>query len=372
MHGLSYSAGILFSFAILAGFLIVLKGAGEQIGWGFQLQNPAIILGLIYLLFTVGLNLTGFFEIRSGNLTNFGGSLAATQSHRGSFYTGILAALVATPCTAPFMGVAMGFALTQPAGVSLLVFLALGLGLALPYLLVTMIPPVRTKLPKPGHWMETFRQFLAFPMFISAIWLIWVYTQQTGSAGVVSALSGITAISFVIWLKKVMPEKGAGRMIAFTAMLAAIAVFLATFAAAVPQTQTPAAMEKGSQTQDTGSVQPYSPGALAALTAGDKPLFVNMTAAWCITCKINERVALNTETAKSLFNKHGIVYIKGDWTNYDPDISQYLERFERNGVPLYVYYGPRNKETNKRPEPVVLPQILSPGLIRKTLEGENS
>lgn len=364
LQGLSYSGGILLSFAVLALLLIGLKGAGAQIGWGFQLQNPAVILFLVYLLFTIGLNLAGFFEFGSG-LSNIGGGLASAKSHRGSFFTGILAALVATPCTAPFMGVAMGYALTQPAMVSLSVFLALGLGLALPYLLITLIPPLRTALPRPGAWMEIFRQFLAFPMFASAIWLIWVYTQQAGAQGVLSALSGCAAIAFLLWLRRVMPAGGAGRAVTFFLMLLSAIVILTTFGTAI-HTSPPAPVA----VNEKSSVVSYSAERLASLKEGDKPLFVNMTAAWCITCKVNERVALDTEKTRQLFDELGIVYIKGDWTNYDAEITEYLMEFDRNGVPIYVYYGPRDIESGKRPDPVVLPQILTPGIIAKTLTGE--
>ena len=212
-YGISYTLGILISFAIIGGTLLILKSGGAQIGWGFQLQNPIVIMVLAYLVFIIGLNLAGLFEFsgRLGKLGSFTQKLSGQDGHRGAFFTGVLATLVATPCTAPFMGAALGFALTQPAIISMLVFLTLGFGLAIPYLLLCFVPSLRSKLPKPGAWMQTFKQFLSFPMFLTAVWLVWVLSQQAGTFGILSALSGMVFIAFGIWLCKVLPSNGFGR-----------------------------------------------------------------------------------------------------------------------------------------------------------------
>lgn len=360
-YGLSYTAGILVSFGIIATTLLLLKAGGSQIGWGFQLQSPAVIIVLTYLLFIIGLNLSSFFELPN-HLAGLGQKLTQKSGHSGTFFTGVLATLVATPCTAPFMGAAMGFALTQPASISMLVFLTLGLGLALPYLALCYIPALRSKLPKPGHWMETFRQFLAFPMFLTTAWLVWVLSQQVNEMGVLCALLGLIAIAFVIWLIKVMPEKGIGKLFSKILILASILFIVSSVVIPTTKSQTTQNME------DLGNAEAFTPEKLSTLLEGNDPIFTNMTAAWCITCKVNEKVALSHDKAKNLFEEKNIQYLKGDWTNQNPIITNYLDSFGRSGVPLYVYYGPRNSQSGERPEPVVLPQILTFGVLEKVIQ----
>ena len=360
-YGLSYTAGILISFGLIGGILLALKAGGAQIGWGFQLQSPAVIIFLAYLVFVIGLNLSGFFDF-SGKLAGIGQKLTNKSGHSGAFFTGVLATLVATPCTAPFMGAAMGFALTQPAIISMLVFLALGFGLALPYLALCFIPALRHKLPRPGHWMETFRQLLAFPMFITAAWLVWVLSQQVAAMGVFCVLLGLVAIAFILWLIRVMPQSGIGKVIALMAIIASLLFVASSFV--VPESDrqiTPAEQSTSHNWED------YSPETLSTLLQGDQPVFTNMTAAWCITCKVNEKVALSSNHAKQLFEDNNVAYLKGDWTNQDSRITAYLNSFGRNGVPLYVYYGAPDSSGN-RPEPKVLPQILTAGLIEDLFE----
>ncbi len=351
LHGLAYTGGILVSFGIVAGFLIALKAAGAQIGWGFQLQNPGLIVFLSYLLFILGLNLSGVFELGS-NLGNIGSRLASKGGLPGSFFTGVLATLVATPCTAPFMGAAMGYALVQPALVALIIFLTLGLGLALPYLLLSVAPPLQKLLPKPGHWMETFRQFLAFPMFASAIWLVWVLSQQAGPHGVLLTLSGMLLIAFGFWLLRVAGGKKA---------LIALALIAFAFSSS-PITMVKTTAEPAEEASGD-FYEPFSQARLETLLKGNDPVFVEMTAAWCITCKVNHKIALGTEHAKNLFRENGIRYLIGDWTNYDAEITKYLETYGRSGVPIYVFYGARDPVTKQRPEPVVLPQLLTPAIV---------
>jgi thiol:disulfide interchange protein DsbD len=360
-YGLFYTLGILISFAIIAGTLIALKAGGAEIGWGFQLQNPIMIIALIYLIFGLGLNLSGFFEF-SGRLAGAGQNLSQKSGNKGAFFTGVLATLVATPCTAPFMGVAMGYALTQPAAISMVVFLALGFGLALPLLALCYFPLLRSKLPKPGAWMETFRQFLAFPMFITAAWLIWVLTQQAGSSTILFVLLGLIAITFAIWMARHFPKNTITKIVSIIFLSAAAFFILLPFF----MSQSLTAVTSSNPTQNQ-NWEAFSATKLQERLEGDAPVFTNMTAAWCITCKVNERTSLNIEKTKNLFEKHKVSYLKGDWTNQNPDITQYLDSFERQGVPMYVYYGPRNNVTNLRPSPKLLPQILTPKIIEKAL-----
>ncbi len=358
LYGLTYTAGILVCFTLVAGTLIALQASGSQIGWGFQLQNPLVVLLLSWLLFTVGLNFSGMFEI-GGSFTNVGANLAGREGLKGSFFTGMLAAIVATPCTAPFMGAAIGYALVQPPASALAVFLALGFGLAFPYLLICFLPPVRRLLPKPGHWMQTLREFLAFPMYASAAWLSWVYAMQAGPNGILSALSGMILLAMIFWLAARMPERGAGR-----ALSVLLAVLLISGLGALSWTAVRA--HASVAVVETGEAEAFTPQRFDKLLRGDKPVFVNMTAAWCITCKINERTALSSHEVKMLFQDQGIHYLKGDWTSRNADITAFLARYGRNGVPLYIYYGAPDRH-GQRPEPVVLPQILTPSIVRNAL-----
>ena len=363
-HGLAYTAGVISSFMLIAGILIGLKAGGAEIGWGFQLQNPWIVGALSYLLFVIGLNFIGFFEITT-SFANVGGRFAQNNGLSGSFATGILATLVATPCTAPFMAGAIGFAFVQPPIVSLTVFFALGLGLALPYLLLSFVPALQKILPKPGAWMEVFKQFLAFPMFAAALWLLWVMAQQTGIMGVSSALFGAILIAFSIWLFKHIPAKPFWHY--FSRGLAVVSLLLALLALpikSIPQTDT-------DQNAVYSFGQAFSKETLETALKGDDPVFTEMTAAWCITCKVNHAVAININSTKELFARNNVTYMVGDWTNEDPAITKYLQNYRRNGVPLYVYYGPRDPVTKERPEPKVLPQVLTPGLIADAINGKS-
>ncbi|RZJ13107.1 MAG: thiol:disulfide interchange protein [Rubrivivax sp.] len=343
-EGLAYTAGVLASFAVLAGVLIALRAGGQQVGWGFQFHSPVFVLVVAYLLFLVGLNLSGFFDL-GGSFTGMGASLAARQGLAGSFFTGVLAAVVATPCTAPFMGAALAFALAQPAAVMLAVFLALGLGLAMPFLLLAFWPAAQRWLPRPGAWMDTFKQFLAFPMYVAVVWLLWVLAQQAGPDGVALALGGLVLIAFALWVRR------AGKGVVSGVVAAVSAVLALSVAFAVK----PVAADAHAAAEST--TEPYSAERLADLRAQNKPVFVNMTAAWCISCLVNERVALSRPEVKDAFAKTGVTYLKGDWTREDPSITAVLKAHGRSGVPLYLYYAPGAAEAQ------VLPQILTPGLV---------
>lgn len=351
-----YTAGIVLSFTAVAGALVALRAAGAQIGWGFQLQNPLVIMILVYLFFIIGLNLSGFFEI-SSRFAGLGQSLLGKGGKHGhSFFLGVLAVLVATPCTAPFMGVAMGYALTQPAPTALSIFITLGLGLSFPYLLLSYVPSLRRALPRPGAWMETFRRILAIPMFLTVAWLVWVYGQQTQAAWLIVTGLVLITCAAALWRKTGTAARTLTHGAATLLLLAAAALGVFGFVGSAGQP---------GPAPETAAHSIYDETRLDNLLSAGKPVFVNMTADWCITCKVNERVALRTAD----FAAHGVTYMVGDWTKQDPAITAYLARFNRNGVPLYVYYGPRTKDGHT-PEPVVLPQILTPGLIAKTLSSQ--
>lgn len=367
LHGVFYTLGVLLCFGGIAGSLIALQLAGQEIGWGFQLQNPVVVLLLAYLLFAMGLNMSGFFEMKGHIFANIGHRLAAKHGYAGTFFTGMLATIVATPCTAPFMATAMGYALTQPPVVALSVFLALGFGLAFPYLVLCFIPALRKALPKPGAWMTTFRQFLSFPLFASVAWLIWVYAQQvSGSYGTLLGLSGLLLIAFSIWIAHHEPRKQPVKTVIHALSVAAL--LLAFAIAALSHPKSAGEIANDTITKDIPYIS-YTKTSFDELLAGRDPLFVDMTASWCITCQVNERVALYTNATQALFKKYHVQYVVGDWTNQNPDITAYLAQYGRNGVPLYVYYGPRDSKTGQRPEPRVLPQLLTNGLVADVIQG---
>jgi thiol:disulfide interchange protein/DsbC/DsbD-like thiol-disulfide interchange protein len=364
-HGLAYTAGVLVAFAVVAGVLIALRASGEQLGWGFQLQSPAFVTLLAWLLFTVALSFSGVIMV-SGRLAGAGHALAARSGHVGSFAAGALATVAATPCTAPFMGAAVGFAVTQPWTTALLVFETLGLGLALPYLLLSFVPAWRRFLPKPGPWMERLKQLLAFPLYASAAWLVWVVSQQAGPHGVGAALAGLVLIAFASWLHQALGGAGGiWRRTATWAVAALLPLLIVGIVALGPLgagTRSPA-----SDAASGGGLgwEPFSPERLDALRASGKPVFVNFTAAWCVTCLVNERVALRSPTVADVFAKKGVAALKADWTNRDPAISQMLGTLGRSGVPLYVLY-PAGAGTGA--PPTLLPQILTEGAVLDALD----
>ncbi len=355
--GLTYTAGVVVSFVALAGLLIGLREAGQAIGWGFQLQSPLVVSILALLFFAIGLNLMGVFEV-GGRIQNFGQSATRKEGPVASFLTGVLAAVVAAPCTAPFMAGAVGTAISQPVPIALAIFAALGLGMALPYLLLSFWPALIRRLPKPGTWMERLKQVLAFPMFGSAVWLLWVLTLQAGANAVALVLGAMVVASFALWLWG-LSQRGQGGVTArvFSGLAAAAVVAAVVI---VPQTATTASAMAGTETSGPVS-EPYTPGRLDALLKEGKPVFVNLTAAWCVTCLWNEESTLSTAAVGAAFQKTGIVYLKGDWTNSDPDITKLLEKFGRAGVPLYLFYAAGKSE------PVILPQLLTESIMLEAI-----
>lgn len=360
LYGVSYTLGVVLSFLAIGGALLIFKEAGASIGWGFQLQNPFVVAVLAYLLFAIGLNLIGFFEFDFG-LSNVGNKLTQGHSVSSSFFTGALATIVATPCTAPFMGAAMGFAIAQPAHVSMSVFASLGFGLALPYLLLSFIPALRKALPRPGAWMNTFKQFLAFPMLASSIWLIWVLDQQSGSLGVLITLLGMLSIAFAIWLSHIK-AKGFAKLITRTLMIICLLVPVLN----ASYIKNYSAKSKINKIEgDFGHV--FSKNALNEALKTKNPVFVEMTAAWCITCKVNHASSIDIHSTRTLFSDNNITYLMGDWTQYDEEITEFLNEFRRNGVPIYVFY-PAPDENGQRPEPVLLPEILTPSIVQNKIK----
>ncbi len=365
-HGLAYTAGVLASFAALAGALISLRAAGAQIGWGFQLQSPIFVMLLADVLFVLALSLSGAILI-GGRVAGIGHALASRPGYGGSFFTGALATVAATPCTAPFMGVAVGFALLQPPVTALLVFEALGFGLALPYLLLSLMPGWRRLVPRPGPWTERLKQLLAFPLYATVAWLVWVVSQQTGPQGVAAVLAGLVLIAFAAWLYEATRAAGprwrrAATAAAGLAVMAAIAIG-PTVAAGPTSIGSRSAPASGGITWE-----PFSPKRVAELRAQGKPVFVNFTAAWCITCLVNERVALRSSAVTEAFSRRGVAYLKADWTKRDPEIAQVLGSFGRSGVPLYLVYPPARPGQPTGAEPSILPQILSEGMIIEAID----
>jgi len=364
-HGLAYTAGVLVSFAVLASALIGLRAGGAQIGWGFQLQSPTVVTLLAYVLFALALSLSGLLVIGAA-LAGLGHDLASRPGYTGSFFTGALATVAATPCTAPFMGVATGYALTQPPLTGLLVFEAVGLGLALPYLLLSLMPAWRRLLPRPGPWMVRLSQVLAFPLYASVAWLVWVVSRQAGPDGVAFVLAGLLLIAFAAWLHHGARAAAPGRRrlasgVALASVAAAIALgpLVASGPWAAPSRPEPGATGTRSE--------PWSPRRVAELQAQGKPVFVNFTAAWCITCLVNERVALRSPAVAEAFARKGVVYLKADWTTQSPEIAAALGSFGRSGVPLYVVYPPRGGPA-VAVEPRVLPQILSESILIEAVD----
>lgn len=364
-HAGSYVLGVLLGFAALGGLLIALRSAGMAAGWGFQFQSPVFVAATAWLLLAVGLNLSGVFEV-GGRFAGVGGRLTTLGGHAGSLFTGLLVVVVATPCTAPFMGAAVAAAAVSPPATTMAIFAALGLGLAAPYGLLGLVPGLARLLPRPGAWMLTLKQALAFPMYGAAVWLAWVVSEQAGSTGVLVVLSGAVLVGLAAWLLGLTQQAGGRTTRAIAGSVAALSMVAAAALLATPASFAggPDRAVAGQETDGQGTadgITPYSADRLAALRADGRPVFVNMTAAWCVTCIVNERVVLATDAVRQAFAERGVTYLKGDWTSADPAITDYLRARGRDGVPLYVYYPPAG-------DAVVLPQILTVDLVLAELD----
>lgn len=362
-QGLAFLAGVMATFLGLAALLLAVRAGGAAVGWGFQLQSPPVVAGLALLMLTVGLNLSGLFEI-GASLQGFGAGAASRGGTIGAFLTGALAVVVAAPCTAPFMAPALGWAMTQPAALSLAVFAGLGLGFAAPFTLAALAPGVLSRLPRPGPWMDTFRKVLAFPMYGAAAWLAWVLAVQAGPDLLARLLAAGVAQAFACWLAGLAQKRASLGQPARLLGVAALSVAALSVAAAVWPTPAQAVADSsaGTGTDASGlAYEAYTPERLAALRAEGRAVFVNYTAAWCVTCQVNERVAFSTRTAAEAFAGTGTVYLKADWTRRDAVIAEDLARFGRAGVPLYVVYPAGGGE------PEILPQLLTPGMVAQAV-----
>jgi len=353
-HGFVYAAGILVSFWVLVAALLGLRAAGATLGWGFQFQSPVFLALMAGLLFFLGLSLAGHFEIGL-TLTSAGGSLASKQGYTGSFFTGVLAVVVATPCTAPFMGAAVGYALAQSAAVTFVVFTALALGLAAPYVALTLQPAWTRVLPKPGAWMEVLRQAISVPIFATVIWLAWVLAGGYGTGLLLSLLSSFLLLAIAGWFLGRWPAQRWAASVAAAILLVVVAVSVLAPKKLTTAPETLAAPET------KGLWQPWSAEAVTRSLGAGQPVFVDFTASWCLSCQVNERVALDRPEVVQAFQARNVVLMKADWTRHDESIAQALTDLGRSGVPAFALYTPGQSE------PVMLPEVLTPGIVTDAL-----
>lgn len=344
-EAVAYSLGVIVVCLLLGGVLLALRAGGTQVGWAFQLQDPRVILVLLLLTCGIAFNLSGLFELPS---LNAGAGLAEREGAAGAFWTGALAAFVATPCTGPFMAAALGAALILPPVLALLVFAGLGFGIALPFLLLGFVPALQRCLPKPGPWMQTLRHVLAVPMFLTALALLWVLGQQVSANTLVAVIgcSMILALGLWAWGLRQRLFKNAAWWPALVAALLALTLGFSQ----IQTSKIQAHALKADQLV-------FDEAKLASLRAADKPVFLYFTADWCVTCKLNEQVAIERDETREAFAQAGVVSMRGDWTNGDAKITAFLEQHGRSGVPLYLWYTPGQSE------PSVLPQVLTPGVF---------
>ena len=348
LEGLAFSAGVIATFVLLAGMLLAFRAAGEQFGWGFQLQSPGVVTSLAVLFFVLALNLSGAFEFASLVPSSAAGWTAHNPVVNAAL-SGVLAVVIASPCTAPFMGAALGFALSQPAALTLLVFVALGVGMSLPFLLLSWFPGWRRMLPKPGKWMVHLKQFLAFPLYATVAWLVWVLGAQVDNDAVVRLLVTLVAVAFVLWAWRTY-RVGASKaysVVAAVGLVATAVVAWPLFAGAPDHGEPQASATAGA----ADPWQAWSPARVSELTSAGKAVFVDFTAAWCVTCQVNKRLVLNDAGVRDAFADRGVELVRADWTRRDPVIGQALAALGRQGVPVYVLYRPGK-------EPLLLPEVL--------------
>ncbi|WP_044934475.1 protein-disulfide reductase DsbD family protein [Pseudacidobacterium ailaaui] len=355
VHGLVYTLGILVSFWFIVALLLLLRAGGRQLGWGFQFQSSGFVAMMALLLFFLGLSLAGMFEIGL-SLTSVGSGLAAKEGNSGSFFTGVLAVIVATPCTAPFMGAAIGYALAHSALVSFLVFTALAVGLAAPYLLLTFQPAWTRVLPRPGVWMELLKQATAIPVFGTVIWLVWLFTQTAGANALTGLLSGFVLLAVAGWILGRWPARR-------TATIAAVLVALGAAAVSLVSASRLAEVPVRARAAATSEWQPFSPGIVARFRQEGRPVFVDFTAKWCLSCQVNERVILQRADVQQKFRQGNFALVRADWTNSDEAITQALNALGRSGVPTYAVYAASSQDP-----PQVLPEVLTPGIVLHALD----
>ncbi len=350
-HGLAFAGGIVVCFWIVAGALLALRASGEALGWGYQLQSPLVVTALAVLFFLLGLNLSGWFEIGT-RVQTLAGSAESGTGLGGAFLSGMLATAVATPCTAPFMGAALGFALTQPALASMAVFTALALGMGLPYVLLSFFPALTAWLPRPGRWMETLKQFLAFPLYLTVVWLVWVLGEQLGTTAAARLLAGLVLLAAAIWAWRRLTAAGG----------AVGAVVSALFVAAAAWSAWPVDEPDSPRTGTAhGAWGAYSDDELRRLRA-EGPVFVDFTAAWCVTCQVNKRVVLQSDSVEAAFASSKVARLRADWTNRDEAITRALAKLGRSGVPVYAVYPGGGGD------PELLPELLTKDLVLAALD----
>ncbi len=354
--GLAFAAGVVLTFVALAGALLALRAAGEQVGWGFQLQSPAMVTALALLFFVLALNLSGVFEF--GTLFAGAGGRSLANRHADAFLSGVLAVVVASPCTAPFMGAALGYALTEPAVATLAVFVALGLGMAAPFALLSWFPGWRRALPRPGAWMIRMKQLLAFPLYATVAWLAWVLGAQVDNDAVIRLLVTLVVVAFALWAWRAF-RGGASRAFSVAAAIALIGAAVIAWPLLRGDAIANATTASRTSTVDA-AWQPWSPQRVAELTRDGRPVFVDFTAAWCVTCQVNKQLVLNNAGMRDAFARRNVTLVRADWTRRDPAITQALAALGRNGVPVYVLYRPGR-------EPLLLPEVLQKGLVEDAL-----
>jgi thiol:disulfide interchange protein DsbD len=360
LAGLAYTVGVVVSFLALGGLLLALRSAGEQLGWGFQLQNPAVVAALATLFTLIALNLAGMFEF-GHVLPSAVATLQARHPVADALLTGVLATAIASPCTAPFMGASLGLAIGLPTVQAMAVFATLGLGMALPYLLASWVPAVARALPRPGAWMLTLRQLLAFPMWATVVWLLWVLGQQSGVDGAASLLMLLVALAWLVWA---LGLQGRSRRVLAGLALATLVWLLWTVGPNVtrmlpPSTETSAANTSATHT-DQATWQAWSPERQADLQAQGRPVFIDFTAAWCVTCQYNKRTTLAHPDVLADMAQRNVALLRADWTRRDPAVTQALQALGRNGVPVYAFYAPGQP-------PVVLTEVLTVNEVRTAL-----
>ena len=341
-QGLAYLLGVVLSFLAVAALMLSIRSSGNAVGWGFQLQNPVFVAALVYLFFALALGMSGYVAFGQ-RWMGAGQALTERSGMQGSFFTGVLAVIVASPCTAPFMGGALGYALTEPAAIGLSIFAALGVGMALPITLVSFIPAASAWLPKPGLWMERLKQFFAFPLFATAVWLLWVLGNQSSTLAMALMMLGCIALVFGFWCFK--SQKAISRVAGLISFLIALMLPFSDV------------LQKRSGQLDASYVE-FTQAELDSLRAQGIPVFIDLTADWCITCIANEQTTLNNDEVQQAFKDAGIVYMVGDWTYPNPEITALLSEHHRSGIPLYLLYPPITDAPA-----IILPQVLSTAII---------
>jgi thiol:disulfide interchange protein DsbD len=354
LQGVAFAVGVVATFVALAALLLAFRAAGEELGWGFQLQSPGVVTALAVLFFVLALNLSGVFEFATLVPSSAAG-WTVRNPYADGLLSGVLAVVIASPCTAPFMGAALGFAIAQPPAQTLAVFVALGLGMALPFLLLSVFPAWRRVLPRPGAWMERMKQLLAFPLYGTVAWLAWVLGAQVDNDAVMRLLATLVVVAFALWAWRAYRGGGSRTwsVVAAAGLAAAIAVGWPLFNGA---RDADAAATRSAGSGSDHSWQPFSTARVTELADAGRPVFVDFTAAWCVTCQVNKRLVLNSADVRAAFASHDVALVRADWTRRDPAITAALGSLGRNGVPVYVLYRPGK-------EPLLLPEVLQKGTV---------